>query len=316
MIALKQALSGYLELRRNLGFKLERDEMRLRCFLAFLESEKNSRITSQLALRFATRLESRSPLTVAGDLRAIRGFARYMIGVDPATEVPASGLLGRCRSRFKPHIYSAEEIRQLLEAARNHPSSEKFALKPASLYCLLGLLAATGMRLSEALSLRPEDIDWSESLLRIQKAKFLKSRLVPLQRSTLSQLRIYAKRRDEFFAERPLPPGARFFVTSRGSPYSYTYVNMQFRDLSRSIGLRVPGQRRGPRIHDLRHRFAITTLLRWYRSGKQIDQFLPVLSTYLGYRNVTGTYRYLSCTSELMKGAGKRLEARWQEGRS
>lgn len=316
MSALRQALSDYLELRRTLGFKLEREEARLDYFLAFLEREKSPRITSQLALRFATRAESRSPLTMAGDLRAIRGFARYMIAVDSDTEVPPTGLLGRCRNRFKPYIYSAEEIRRLLEAARNHPSSERFALKPASLYCLLGLLAATGMRLSEALHLRPEDIDWSESLLRIQKAKFLKSRLVPLQRSTLRQLRIYAKRRDEFFAKRSVPPAASFFVTSRGSPYSYTYVNMQFRDLSRSIGLRVSGQRRGPRIHDLRHRFAITTLLRWYRRGKPIDRLLPVLSTYLGHRNVTGTYRYLSCTPELMKAAGKRLEARWQGGRS
>ncbi len=316
MSALRQALAGYLELRRDLGFKLERDETRLHCFLAFLESEKSPRITSQLALQFATRVESRSPLTMAGDLRAIRGFARYMIGVDSDTEVPPPGLLGRCRNRFKPHIYSAEEIRRLLEAARNHPSSGKFALKPASLYCLLGLLAATGMRLGEALNLRSEDIDWSECLLRIQKAKFLKSRLVPLQRSTLGQLQIYAKRRDKFFAERPLPPGSRFFVTSRGSPYSYTYVNMQFRDLSRSIGLRVSGQRRGPRIHDLRHRFAVTTLLRWCHSGKQIDRLLPVLSTYLGHRNVTGTYRYLSWTPELMEAAGKRLEVRWQGGRS
>jgi integrase/recombinase XerD len=316
MSTLQQALSDYLALRRNLGFKLEREEMRLGCFLAFIEREKSPRITSRIALQFATRGESRSPLTMAGDLRAVRGFARYLLGVNPATEVPPPGLLGRCRNRFKPYIYSAAEIQRLLNAARNHPSSEKFALKPASLYCLLGLLAATGLRLGEALNLRPEDIAWSESLLRIRKAKFLKSRLVPLQPSTLRQLRAYAGRRDAFFVERPLRPESRFFVTSRGTPYSYTYVNMQFRELSRSVGLRAPDQSHGPRIHDLRHRFAVTTLLRWYRSGKQVDRLLPVLSTYLGHRNVTGTYRYLSLTPELMQAAGKRLEARWQGGRS
>ncbi len=308
MNALRRALSGYLGLRRHLGFKMDREEDRLRGFLGFLEKEGSCRITTQLALRYATRSDARSPLTQAGDLRAVRGFARYLVGFDSRMEVPPPGLLGPCRNRFKPHIYSNRELHRLLEIARSH-RCPRSALKPATLYCLFGLLAVTGMRLGEALNLRPEDIDWSESLLRIQKAKFLKSRLVPLHPSTLRQLRIYLERRERFFTERRQQPAPHLFVTRSGTPYAWTHVNLDFRELSRAIGLRAPGQRNGPRIHDLRHRFAVVTLLRWCRRRQDVERLLPVLSTYLGHRNVTGTYRYLTFTPELMRAAGERMEA-------
>ena len=319
MSALRQALDSYLELRRALGFKLERYATRLLRFISFLAGKSARRITTALALEFACQQAQRAPGTKKGYLCAVRGFARYLSGTDPAVEVPPPGLLGPCLSRLLPYIYSEEELRRLLAAALTIPSAKRFAgrydLKPWTLHGMLGLLAVTGMRLGEVVRLRSEDIDWAEGILTIGKTKFLKSRLIPLHPSTLAQLRTYARRRDRFFASRAQGALPRFFVTCAGNPVGGGQVGHDFRKLSRQVGLRAPGQSHGPRIHDLRHRFAVTTLLRWYRSGKQVDRLLPVLSTYLGHSHVSGTYWYLSCTPELMAAAGARLEARWKGAR-
>lgn len=313
MSALSKALAEYLELRRGLGFQLDRTEGRLRHFMRFMESRGASSITINLAVEFATGPDDRSTNTKAAYLCAVRGFAQYLVGRDPRTEIPPVAWLRQNRCRPEPYIYSDAEIKRLVEAARAHPSDERYALKPWTLHCVIGLLAVTGMRLGEALSLKSEDIDWSERVLTIRNAKFQKSRLVPLHQSTLGQLRAYAKRRDEYLAGRPIErPAASFFVTTNGTPYGNNAMGNAFRSLSRQIGLRAPGICKGPRIHDLRHRFAVSTLLKWYRAGKKVDPLLPVLSTYLGHTHVSGTYWYLTCTPELMGAAGRRLEARWK----
>jgi integrase/recombinase XerD len=317
MNSLSNALTEYLKLRRDFGYKLDRLETRLRRFLSFLDEKGTSHITTALALQFATEQKQWAPRTKIGYLCAVRGFAQYLAGMDPTIEVPPPGLFKPALSRFRPYIYSEEEIRRLLAAALRIPSAERcmarYGLKPWTLHSILGLLAATGMRISEATGLKSEDIDWSEGVLRISSTKFLKSRLVPVHPSTLNKLRSYAKRRDRFFAKRAhgLP---RFFVTCCGTPCRRNNVGQDFRKLARQIGLRAPGAKHGPRIHDMRHRFAVVTLLRWYRSGTQVDRLLPVLATYLGHSRVTGTYWYLSCTPELMAAAGKRLERRWKGG--
>jgi integrase/recombinase XerD len=316
MSSLHHALIEYLELRRAFGYKLERVGTRLRRFLSFLDEKGTSRITTALALEFATEQTQRAQATKIGYLCAVRGFAQYLGGSDSTVEVPPPGLLKRSLNRFRPYIYSDEEIRRLLAAALRIPSrkrwSGRYGLKPWTLHCLLGLLAVTGLRVSEATGLESEDIDWSEGVLKIRSTKFLKSRLVPLHPSTLEQLRTYARRRDRFFAGRAQGALPRFFVTCCGTPCRRGNVGQDFRKLSRQIGLRTPGAKHGPRIHDMRHRFAVMTLLRWYRSGMAVERLLPVLSTYLGHSHVTGTYWYLSCTPELMAAAGKRLEARWK----
>lgn len=312
MNPLRKHLIEYLALRRGLGFDLGRVESRLRQFIAMLESKRAVRITTALALEFALRSDQRSTSTQAGYLSAIRGFAHYLSGIDSTTEIPPAGLV-RCGRRPQPYIYTEDEIVRIVEAARMRRSTRRYALKPWTLHCLFGLLAATGMRLSEALGLKPEDIDWTQSLLTIGRAKFQKSRLIPLHESTLGQMRAYARRRDRFFAERPWQqPGNSFFLSTEGTPLTGTGVGWDFRMLTRSLGIRELGARHGPRIHDLRHSFAVSTLLRWYRSGKRIDPLLPVLSTYLGHVFITGTYWYLTCTPELMAAAGKRLERRWE----
>jgi integrase len=169
------------------------------------------------------------------------------------------------------------------------------------------------MRLGEALHLKAEDIEWEQGVLSVGRAKFQKSRLVPLHPSTLRQLRDYIKRRDRFFAARPWrQPANRVFVSTHGAPLLPSEIGNDFRMLTRGLGLRTIGASNGPRIHDLRHRFAVATLVRWYRTGKDVAPLLPVLSTYLGHVFITGTYWYLTCTAELTEAAAKRLDRRWK----
>jgi integrase len=173
----------------------------------------------------------------------------------------------------------------------------------------LGLLVVTGMRLGEVMNLQLQDVDWSEGLLTIRNTKFGKSRLIPLHPSTQKILAEYAKHRDRFFAGRPVQ---HFFVSSRGNRLDKGDIHRTFYVLSRQIGLRAPSASRGPRLHDFRHRFAVETLLRWYRCGEEPERRLPVLSTYLGHSHVTDIYWYLTNTPELMTVAGKLLEKRWK----
>jgi len=307
MKTLRQAVGDYLSLRRSLGFKLKKHEPCLRELVSFLKKERASRISTPLALQFATRHRHQQPAEWASRLSIVRGFARYRSGDDLATEIPLPGLLPYRPMRARPYLYSEEEIRQLLEAARTLPSI--YSLKPWTYYCLFGLLVVTGIRISEALNLQTKDIDWLEGVLTIQGTKFGKSRLVPLHASTRRVLAAYAKRRDGFLAKRPV---SHFFVSSRGKRLDGGDVRRTFYKLSRQIGLRDASASHGPRLHDFRHRFAVETLVRWYHEDEEVERRLPILSTYLGHAHVTDTYWYLTSTPELLGAAGKRMEKRWE----
>jgi len=307
MKPMHQAVDDYLALRRSLGFKLREYGICLHEFVSFLKKNRSVHVTNKLAMEYATQRQHEKPVSWTLRLGIIRGFASYRIGTDPQTEIPAIGLLRFRSLRARPYVYSKNEIRRLLEAALKIESPHE--LQPRTYYCLFGLLAASGLRLGEAINLQPQDVDWSAGVLTIHGAKFGKSRLVPLHPSTCAVLHDYAKRRDEIFAQRPV---SCFFVTSRGTKLSKPNLSRIFRDLSRQIRIRTPGVRHGPRLHDFRHRFAIETMLRWYRRGEQVTRLMPVLSTYLGHRNVTGTYWYLSNTPELMSAASHLLETRWK----
>ena len=200
------------------------------------------------------------------------------------------------------------EIRKLLDAARALRSVDP--IRSDTYHCLFGLLAVTGMRLGEALNLRAADMDWSEGILTIRGTKFGKSRLVPLHASTCKVLAKYSKRRDRRFGRLPNAP---LLVNKNGNRLDKGEVHRTFYKLSREIGLRDVGASRGPRLHDFRHRFAVQTLLRWYRSGDDPKRRLPVLSTYLGHAHVTDTYWYLTGTPELL-GSGSQ-ETRITDGR-
>jgi integrase len=306
MKTLRQAVGDYLALRRSLGFKLKEHERCLREFLSFLRKKRSARLSIRLALQFATRPQHQQPAQWAARLRVVRGFARYRSGEDPHTEIPPLGLLPYRARRARPYLYSAEEIRELLNAAQHLRSTS--TLKPWTYYCLFGLLATTGMRISEALNLQVKDVDWFEGILTIHGTKFGKSRWVPLHPSTRKVLSAYAERRDCLLGKKPV---SHFFVSSRGTRLDGGDVRRTFYQLSRQIGLRGVSASHGPRLHDFRHRFAVQTLLRWYRKGTDVERRLPVLSTYLGHAHVTDTYWYLTSTPELMGAAGKRMEERW-----
>lgn len=308
MISLREAVKEYLLMRRSLGFKLLAMGHNLHHFVSFMEQEGASIITTELALRWAQQAQGVQPSLWAARLSFVRSFARYWSATDPRTEIPPTGLLPYRARRATPYIYSDEEIEQILRAAWNLPPST--GLRPYSYYTLLGLMAVTGMRISEVIRLDREDVDIEGGLLTVQLTKFSKSRLIPLHPSTVKKLKVYLNRRDQLH---PRPPTSRFFLSNQGTPLTDCMVRWTFIKLSRQIGLRKASDSFGPRLHDLRHRFAVTTLLHWYETGVNVEQRLPVLSTYLGHVHVTDTYWYLSAIPELLGLTKDRLEKRWED---
>jgi integrase/recombinase XerD len=307
MTSLQQGAEDYLKMRRGLGFKLKRHGRFVREFIEWLANNGERRITTRLALQWATEPQHLHGSEWAARLSAVRAFARYWSAFDAASEVPPHGMLPFRARRATPYLYSDAEIQQLLQAARNMPA--QFKLQPVTYHCLLGLLAVTGLRISEALHLESRDVNWTEGLLTIRSSKFGKSRLVPLHPTVKDVLAAYATRRNQVFADRPQ---AVFFPSKTGARLDAGQVRRVFYRLSRQIGIRGASASRGPRLHDFRHRYAVETLLRWYRAGEDIRRRLPILSTYLGHGHVTDTYWYLSNTPELMAAAGECLEKRWE----
>lgn len=306
MTTLRDAASEYLEIRRSLGFKLQDYEGHLFAFVAFLEEKQADYITTTLALEWAQSCASRRPAEWAKRLGKIRGLAQHLAVNDSRTEVPPWLLLPFRSRHARPYLYSDEEIRNLLDVALELGPCG--SLRPWTYYTFFGLIAATGVRLGEAIRLELADINFEEGLLTIKNTKFGKSRLVPVHSSTVKALANYAARRARFLGGRA---ATHFFLSQRTKPLVRCVVHLTFHELSRRIGLRKPGESNGPRLHDFRHRFAIQTLLRWYREGADVEQKLPILSTYLGHASFEHTYWYVSCCPELMGGALSRLEKRW-----
>lgn len=298
MSNLQQILRDYLSIRRSLGFKLERYDARLRGFLAFLEQEGSSVITSTLALAWATKPANATPKWWATRLDMVRGFARYVQTLDPRTEIPPYDLLPRSRHRPPPYVYADEDVVALMAAADQiqHPFR-------AQTYCtLIGLLASTGMRVGEALALDRTDLDPEEGILKVHKGKFGKSREVPLHPTTCQALENYARRRNTHGSTSPA-----FFLSLAGTRLIYQNVHFTFFRMVDYAGLAERKPRR-PRIHDLRHSLAVRTLIDWYRDGLDVEARLPFLSTYLGHVSPSTTYRYLSAVPELAGVAAERLE--------
>lgn len=305
MTDLHSALQRYLNMRKGFGFKYQHQTRRLADFVSFMDKCKATTITTKLAMEWATLPAGRNA-SWALRLTDVRGFAQHIASFDPKTEVPPVGLLPSLK-RAKPYVYSDEEVSALLAAALSLPPAG--ALRRWTYHCLFGLIAVTGMRLSEAINLKCDDVDLTAGVLTIRLTKFGKSRLVPLHPTTSAALRDYAQRRDTHLPTCRTP---HFFVAERGGPLLHQYVHRVFWRLSYEIGLRHPGDHAGPRVHDFRHRFAICTLLRWYREGIDVERQLPSLSTYLGHTCVRDTYWYLSACPELMQEAARRLDRRWE----
>jgi len=223
MNTLREAVHDYVEMRQSLGFKLSDAERRLLKFVAFLEERHASHITVALALQWAQENPLARPAEWARRLCFVRGFARYRSAVDSRTEIPHWGLLPFRRQRLKPYLYSDEEIRLLLDATLEMPSLR--GLRGETYRCLLGLLAVTGFRISEAVNLRREDVDLTTGVLTVQRSKFRKSRLVPIHPSTVRVLSHYASLRKRFLAGRPAP---FFFVSRRRTRLTFSRVHTTF----------------------------------------------------------------------------------------
>jgi len=304
MNALAQAGRAYLTLRRRLGFELAGADRLLDDFLDFVASEGADAITVELALRWATQSRNVQPATWAARLALIRRFAAFHRAADPRTEVPPVGLLPERYRRQTPYIYREEEVSGLLAATAELPSRR--GIRALTYTTLFGLLAVTGMRVSEAVGLDRDDVEGA--VITVRRTKFGSTRLVPVHTSTRRVLEAYASQRDATLPGLTTPA---FFVSERRKRVTVWSTRYNFALVSQRIGLREPTEEhrhgQGPRLHDLRHRFAALTLLRWYRAGLDVEREMPKLSTYLGHVHVNDTYWYIEAVPELLELAAARV---------
>ena len=305
MNALGKSLRDYLRIRRGLGFKLQDTGTALADFVTFLDRQGATHITTELALRWAVQPTRAAPAHWTRRLSMARLFAQFRSASDPRTEVPPVGLLPDSYRRKSPYIYKDREIIALMAAARRLPS--KVGLRPHAHLTLLGLLTVSGMRISEALALDRDDVDLVEGVIKVRNAKYGKSRLLPIHKSTRKALANYARQRDRLLRSAAAPA---FFVSDAGTRITHWAARETFVRLSREIGLRGLEGRfgHGPRLHDMRHRFAAMSLLRWYRAGLDVERHMLRLTTYLGHTHITDTYWYISAVPELLQLASQRLE--------
>jgi integrase/recombinase XerD len=295
-------VDDYLRTRRALGFKLEREGRLLPEFAAALDRAGTTTVTVGAALAWATGPPDADPSWWGARLAMVRVFARWLQAFEPATEVPPAGLLPARSQRAEPYPYVDDDIAALMGTARRI----RTAFKAATYETLIGLLAATGMRVGEVIALNRGDLDEGEGLLVVRASKFGRSRAVVLHPTTLKALRAYATVRDGRW---PRPATQALFVSVAGTRLIYQNVHLTFHRLVAEAGLRPRSARCRPRIHDLRHRFAVEALLRWVRAGEDVEARLPQLSAYLGHACPSDTYWYLRAAPELMALAAGRLEA-------
>ncbi len=301
MSALAEQVLNYLTVRRALGFKLVGESQLLAEFVAFADAAEQLTITTQFAVEWARRPTTGSPNYLSRRLRAVRGFARYLHALDPACEIPPIELLPASKYRPAPYLYRDEEIVALMTAA----GGLRPPLRAATFQTLIGLLACTGLRIGEAIRLDREDFDPATQLLTIRDSKFGKSREVLLHPSTVHALLDYGETRDRLC---PHPKERSFFITTRGTRLCHPTIYAPFRALLDQIGATHHSPSRRVRIHDLRHSFAVKTLLGWYRDGGDVASRMPLLSTYMGHVDPAATYWYLSAAPELLHLAAERLE--------
>lgn len=296
-------VSEYLALRRGLGFDLRVTGWLLHAFARYADAiGHHEPLTNDLATRWATSSQA-GPAQVAQRLSVVRQFARHRAAFDPATEIPPAGLLGRPARRKSPHVYSDAEIAELLRAARG--LRPRGGLRPQTYVTLFSLLACTGLRVSEARRLTNRDVDLDASLLVIRETKFRKSRLVPLHPTAATALRGYAALRD---SNAGVPRSEHFFRMEHCAALRKRAVESTFGRLRFWLGWTAQGRARRPRIHDLRHTFAVRRLLRWSDEGTDLEQRILALATYLGHAKVTDTYWYLSAIPELLAVTARRFE--------
>lgn len=300
--------ADYLATRRAMGYKLIEDGRLLRQFVASLESSGAEHLTIADALSWAKQPPGAARVWWMAKLRVVRGFARYLIAFDPATEIPPAGLLTEPSHRIVPHIYSDEEIDRLMAAAGRLRTEHR-----ADTYrTVIGLLAVTGMRVGEVVRLDRDDVDLDQGLLTVRDSKFGKSRQLPLHATTVEALAAYACRRD---TRRATSKSPSFFTSTTGTRLLRDNVSTVGSCLVRDAALVASERHRPPRLHDLRHSFAVRCVIGWYRDGLDVERRLPLLSTYLGHVSPSTTYWYLTGVPELLELVSQRLDALPEAGR-
>jgi integrase/recombinase XerD len=300
MSGLREALAGYLDLRHSLGFTLERDAKLLNQFITYLEERGSGTVTVTDALAWASLPPGASPGWLRLRMQVVRGFAGYLRTLDPATEIPPVGLLPGGPRRAVPYLYSPADIAALFTQA----DRLKTPMRRATITTLIGLMAVTGMRGGEVVALDDEDFDPSRGLLLVRHAKLGRHRLLPLHPSTVAALLAYQRLRDQRF---PRPVSKALLVSDAGTRLLYYNVGQTFAKLARRAGLTARSGTCHPRPHDLRHSFAVATLLDWCRDGGEIAARMPLLSAYLGHTAPAHTYWYLNAAPELLAEAAHRL---------
>lgn len=299
MSGLDVHVDDYLRLRRALGYRLEREERWLRQLVAYVQDAGSDSLTSELAIGWARLPATAQPRHWAQRLGCARKFAGYLHTIDSSTQIPPTGVFPAERHRPAPYLWSVEQIEALLGNAR----ALRPALRGLTYQALFGLLAVSGMRLGEAIGLDRGDVDLNTAVITIRHAKFDRPRIVPLHPTVTSALLGYAAQRDELC---PLPRSGAFFLSTRGATLDRSQVDKTLRQITTAMGVRTTTVH--PRAHDLRHSFAVHTLIGWMRADVSVDEHIAVLSTYLGHVSPAGTYWYLSAVPELMELAAERLQ--------
>ena len=306
MSTLSRELDRYLTIRRSLGYDLGTTERILRRFIDFAEKNDTEYVSTDLFLRWQKTFGCAKQQTWSRRLGVVRIFAQWLHGLDPKHGVPSQNLIPSRQRRPRPYIYSDDEIRRIVEAAADLPSVN--GIRALTFSMLFALIAVTGMRVGEALSLNVNDVDLKEGVITIRRGKSGKGRLLPFSESIKAKLTAYAKERDRLLGSRPEP----FFVADHGTRVSDCGARYNFAAVCQAIGLRPPEKfkrhGRGPRIHDLRHSFAVRTLVNWYRSGMDPSREMIKLTTYLGHANPASTYWYIEAIPELLALASRRAE--------
>lgn len=293
MINLSKLLEEYLTLRHQLGFELHNAEHVLKNFVFYMKQKKKRHITVKIALEFATRDPQCSLTWQSAKIGIVRDFAAYLYIYDAKTEIPSKDLLPNKYHRRRPYIFTDEEIIRLLESCLG--LLMKTPLKAQTYYAFFGLIAVTGMRISEALALSCNFVDLEQGIITIFESKFRKTRKIPIHLSTIKVLKEYSEFRDRQLKKKT---SNFFFVNEQGLKLTRGVQNT-FKKACTLAGIHKKGNF-SPRIIDLRHTFAVKTLVNCYITGINADTVIPTLAMYLGHENPKNTYWYLTATPELM----------------